>query len=132
MSDKLCLLLEKYGKEIKSLEIQLNTKKSDLETVREAIKLLAKDMIEPLVTLTNHYKYSRIKDAILNIVNSSSTIINCHDIRKILIIGGFKSNSKDLKRDVHTILSRLGGSGRIKSVKVNGLSMFQSIKGVVE
>ncbi len=117
------VLAKKYNDIIKSLEGQIDEARKKAAVVSEALELLKKEGIlsqEKLFpdnppVLSDEYKDLTLPDAVLDILGSMKG--GADDIFDQLMMHGFKSNSKDLRRDLYARLNRMEGKGLITSKK---------------
>lgn len=128
----LSILAKKYKDQVLALENQLAEAKRRLAVVTEAVELLMKEGIFeqgglfPISTpISEKYKDMSMSQAIEAILES--TPLRKASARIILLElqkNGFKSASKNLKRDVYTRLFRLAQKGKLTSKKEKGIKIY--------
>ena len=126
------ILARKYSDQIHALENQLAEAKRRLAVVTEAVELLTKEGIFeqaglfPISTqISEKYKDMSMSEAIEVILESMP--IHKASARTVLLElqrNGFKSASKNFKRDVYTRLFRLEEKGKLDSKKEKGIKIY--------
>jgi aspartate/glutamate racemase len=119
------MLAKKYQERITSLENELNEEKRKLNLVSEAITLLRREgiyeqekLFENPTVSSDRYKDMSMKEAIEDILRSyQPEKLPVDLIYSDLVTNGFKSESKNLRRDLYSRLSRLEDDGILDSIK---------------
>ena len=128
----LSVLSKKYKEQVQALESQLAEAKRRLSVVTEAVELLMKEGVfeqeglfpisSPISVKYNDMSMPQAIEAVLE-----STLLRKAPARIILSElekNGFKSKSKNLKRDVYTRLFRLEHKGKLISKKEKGIKIY--------
>jgi hypothetical protein len=128
----LSMVAKRYKEQVEALENQLAEAKRRLAVVTEAIELLMKEGIfeqEGLFSISSpissKYRDLSMPEAIEAVLES--TPLRKAPARTILVElqkNGFKSASKNLKRDVYTRLFRLEHKGKLISKKERGIKVY--------
>jgi len=129
---ELAFLEKKFRDEIELLEHQLMEAKRRLTVVSEAIELLKKEgifdqekLFEVSPILSDRHKDMSLTEAIRDILESASfKKLSAEEIYLELQKHGFKSNSRDPKRDVYTRLWRLRKGGKLFLTKEKGIKKY--------
>lgn len=128
----LTILAKKYKDQVLALESQLAEAKRRLAVVTEAVELLTKEGIFEQTGLfpisaqiSEKYKDMSMSQAIEVILES---IPHHKASAKIILLelqkNGFRSSSKNFKRDVYTRLFRLEEKGKLISKKEKGIKIY--------
>jgi hypothetical protein len=120
----------KYDKQVRALEEQLAEAKRRHQVVSEALSLLRGEGspeqekgLQPPVT--ERYRGMSMTVAIKSILKTSQfQRASAAEILSELQKNGYKTKSKQPKRDVHTRLFRMAGKGQVISSKVNGIKKY--------
>lgn len=126
----LSILGKKYQDRIDSLEKELQEAKRKFTVVSEAIELLKREGVfdqEKLfdIPLTDKYRDMNMRKAIEDILKiAQPEKLSVDVIYSELVKNGFKSKSKNVKRDLYTRLFRLEESGRLNSTKKGGVKRY--------
>jgi hypothetical protein len=126
------ILAKKYADQVHILESQLAEAKRRLAVVTEAVDLLTKEGIFeqaglfPITTpISDKFKDMSMAEAIKVVLESAP--LNKASAGTVLLElqrNGFKSASKNFKRDVYTRLFRLEQKKRLLSKKEKGIKIY--------
>lgn len=108
-------LARKFQKQVDSLQIQLDEARKNLTIVSQAVALLQREGDDDQERLFNlpdvvsfKYKDTTLSAAIKDILlQRHPEKLSAEEIYEELIKNGFKSNSKNMKRDLYTRLFRM-------------------------
>lgn len=130
-------LIKKYKTRIESLQREIDETKNKMTIAYNALKLLEqeglrieKDLFEMPVyiikeSLSEKYKNYGMRDAIKDILKEHpGKFLSGEEIYDDLIKNGFKSKSKNIKRDVYIQLYRMEKDGKIISKKEEGRKKY--------
>jgi hypothetical protein len=126
----LSILSKKYQERVESLEKELQEAKRKFTVVSEAIELLKREGVfdqEKLfeIPLTDRYRGKGMTEAIEDILKlAQPEKLSVDLIYSELVKNGFKSKSKNLKRDLYTRLFRLEEAGKLSSTKKGGVKRY--------
>ncbi len=130
-------LHKKYQDIIVGLEHQIEDAKRKMKVIAEAISLLEKEGIlgqseileKQLLVLSDRYSNMTMKQAIEDILHGGQKK-SAEQIYDELMKNGFKSESKNLKRDLFTRLYALTKNDILISVKEGGLKRYTLTKNI--
>jgi len=119
------LLLKKYRAQVESLQEQLSEASKNLNVVSEAIELLKREggfgqqrLFETPNPISDRYKDMSMTGAIEDILRQNKPHkLSAEEIYSELVKNGFKSDSKDLKRDLYVRLYKMNKGGKIVTTK---------------
>lgn len=130
-------LIKKYKIHIENLQKEIEETKNKMSIAYNALKLLEqegvraeKDFFEiptPIIkeSLSEKYKNYSMRNAIKDILEShSGKFLSAEEIFEDLLKNGYKSKSKNVKRDVYIQLYRMGRDGKLISKKEEGRKKY--------
>jgi len=120
----LSLLAKRYQEQMQSLQTQIDEVKRKFTVVSETIELLQREGVfdkenpETPIVVSDRYSDKSVPEAIEDILRlNQPNKLPAATIHLELLKYGFKSESKNFKGDVHSILNRMEKSGKILSAK---------------
>lgn len=122
--DKLMFLINRYELEKKEMEDRLRELTFKLSALKEAKRLLEQEAtvsnskkvdVEPI---SEKYAGLTMRKAVMSVIESDpNKEWKGKEVVYLLKMGGFKTQSKDLMRDVYSVLSKLAKAEKILRIK---------------
>jgi hypothetical protein len=118
-------LAKKYQEEVTSLKGQMDEASRKLRVVLETIKLLKdengdgqEELFQEPKVISDKYKDMTLSGAIEDVLRSNKPEkLSATFIHSELVRYGYRSDSKNLQRDVYTRLNKMEGKEKISSTK---------------
>jgi hypothetical protein len=118
------LLAKRYQEQIQSLQGQLDEAKRKFTVISEAKELLKREGVfdqenlKTPVVISDRYSDKSVPEAIEDVLRTNQpNKLPATTIHLELLKYGVKSESKNFKGDVHSVLNRMEESGKILSAK---------------